>query len=102
MRKSRSILRDFLKRHQKDNSSLLFWSQNLTDYCKGRLVDFDETHLLLKDYDEETERPYDFVLRLDSVAAIYPSLDQKEQDDRFQQIMKGYLKEKRKKPQPPR
>lgn len=89
----KSIIQSFLERHKVDDSSLLFWSANMVDYCRGRIVDFDEQHVLLRDYDEETERPYELVLRLDKIVAIYPSLEQKEEDERFRRIMKSYLKE---------
>src|SRR5579871_366399 len=88
MAKPKSLLRVFLKRHQKEDTSLLFWSSNMAEYCKGRVIDFDDDHIIVRDYDEEREHPYELLLRIDTIAAIYPCLEQKEEDERFRNIMK--------------
>lgn len=89
MRKTKSsLLLSFLKHHQKEATSLLFWSPNMVDYCKGRLVDFDAEYVLVRDYDEEREKPYELLLRLDTIGAIHPCIEQAEEDERFRKIMK--------------
>lgn len=91
-----TLIKSYLKQHQKENTALLFWSSNLVEYCKGRIVKFDDHHVLIRDHDEETERPYELLLRLENIAAIYPSLEQKEEDERFRKIMGNYNGDKKK------
>lgn len=86
------ILKQFLERHREEQTALLCWASNLGDYCKGRIVDFDHEYLLLRDYDEETERPFELLLRLSGIAAIYPSLEQQEEDEKFKKIIDIYTK----------
>lgn len=86
------LIQSFLARHREGNTSLLFWASNLTDYCRGRIVEFDEEYVLVRDFDEETEKPYELLLRLDNVVAIYPSMEQQEEDQKFKKIIDLYQK----------
>lgn len=92
MTKMSHVLKQFLEHHQKEQTSLLCWASTLGDYCKGRIVQFDSEYLLLRDYDEETERPLELLLRLENVTAIYPSIEQQEEDEKFKKITELYGK----------
>lgn len=87
MQEMSQILKQFLEHHKEEQTSLLCWASNLGDYCKGRIVEYDNEYLLLRDCDEETERPFELLIRLDTVTAIYPSIEQQEEDEKFKKII---------------
>lgn len=92
MLKISELLKKFLEQHKNEQTPLLCWASNLGDYCKGRIIEYDNDYLLLRDCDEETERPFELLIRLDNVTAIYPSIEQQEEDEKFKKIIDIYGK----------
>jgi len=90
---TRSILRDFLEKHKRQQTRLILRSSDMDYSLYGRIADYDGSYVLLRDEDRETEEPYEFVVRIENIFAIHPYVKQLKRDERFRNIMKLYTEE---------
>jgi hypothetical protein len=86
------LLRTFLERHQDQGTYLCF------DYVEGRIIDFDSDYVLVRSCGEESEQPFDVLIRLDQVTCIYPAEDKLVEDEKLRKL--GEIYGKRPEPSP--
>ena len=87
MNQKARLLRTFLERHMKRGTYLCF------DYVEGRIIDFDNDYVLVRSCGEESEQPFDVLIRLDQVTCIYPAEDKLLEDEKLRKL--GEIYEKR-------
>lgn len=80
------LLRTFLERHQDQGTYLCF------DYVEGRIIDFDNDYVLVRSCGEESEQPFDVLIRLDQVTCIYPAEDKLVEDEKLRKLGEIYGK----------
>ncbi|HXE72604.1 MAG TPA: hypothetical protein VNO81_08075 [Candidatus Nitrosotenuis sp.] len=78
------LLHSFLERHRDEGTYLCF------DYVEGRIIEFDEEYVLLRSCGEESEQPFDVLLRLDQVTCIYPAEDKLREDEKLRKLGEIY------------
>lgn len=80
------LLRKFLEGHFESGTYLCF------DYVEGRILDYDDDHVLLRSCGEESEQPFDVLIRLDQVTCIYPAEDKLLEDEKLRKLGEMYGK----------
>ncbi|MBI2265969.1 MAG: hypothetical protein HYU64_12470 [Armatimonadetes bacterium] len=90
MKRPSKILKTFLKQHRDEQTLLLFWSCDLKECSSGRIIDFDEEYVLLRQCDEETEEPYELLVKLDNITTVCPWVEKLNVDRKFRKITHNF------------